>query len=83
MEEFLERLRQLELTNAEVGVERYRHDRHTARREDEEVASSEKRPCQVTLYARFKHKHPTQNVVIWYSEQGVVGPPEKRTLRRD
>ena len=48
MEEFMERLRQLELTNAalqeelretqEVGVERYRHNRHTARREAEEVA---------------------------------------------
>ena len=45
--------------------------------------SSEKRPCQGTLYARFKHKHPTQNVVTWYSEPGVPGPPEKRTLRRD
>ena len=44
----MERLRQLELTNAalqeelrktpEVGEERYRHNRHTARREAEEVA---------------------------------------------
>ena len=48
MQEFLERLRLLELTNAalqeelrktqEVGEELYRHNRHTARREAEEVA---------------------------------------------
>ena len=41
-----------------------------------------KRPCQRTLYARFKHKHPTPDVATWHSEPGVPGPPEKRTLRR-